>query len=256
MHRQLELWSNSLPCHVDDEVLRGLRFCVEVLAPMGVKAFRTEWEVFGSNVAGSIDWVGRKPDGSLVIVDWKRAKGLCNELTSQYHKKMKAPLQHLDDCAGAKYALQLNCYAYLLENYYGYTVSAMALCCVHEDSSMYTFVPRLDREVAFLMRKRREHVGAQIAVTSYLEEAEPDFPRCALSGDCLHAPLPEAPPYTGRRHKWRSGRTLVDAPGHGARSGAHRRGAVRRLGRGARARRVPQMDQLMPKDGLPEPLPL
>lgn len=47
IHYQLELWSNSLPCHVDNELLNGLKFVGDVLRPLGVRCLATEWEVFG-----------------------------------------------------------------------------------------------------------------------------------------------------------------------------------------------------------------
>ena len=96
---------------------------------------------------------------------------------------MTKPLNHLHDVDGAKYALQLSCYAYLLEKYYGKKVRALALCCVPTEHPINTFVPYLRTEVAYLMRKRREVVAARTRVDF---EAPDDLPRCELTGDILY----------------------------------------------------------------------
>lgn len=188
IHWQLELWSNSLPCHVDAELLHGLRFVGDVLRPMGVRCWATEMEVFGEveQICGSVDWIGYYEDDpdSLIIVDWKRSKKLDTELVSGYRKRMTPPLQHLDDADGCKYALQLGCYAFLLEKYYGKRVRALALCCVHDEHAMYTFVPYLKAEVAFLMRRRCETICARIRVD--MDDADGSLPRCSITGDILH----------------------------------------------------------------------
>ena len=140
IHWQLELWSNSLPCHVDAELLHGLRFVGDVLRPMGIKAWATEKEIFSEaeEVCGSVDWIGMDesdPD-TIVIVDWKRSKKLDAELVSGYNKTMSSPLHHLHDCHGAVYTLQLSVYAEILRRCYGKRIRALALCCVHDEHAM------------------------------------------------------------------------------------------------------------------------
>jgi hypothetical protein len=53
--------------------------------PRGLEPFRTEWLVFKEDIklAGSIDMVYMKPDGTLAIYDWKRAKSM------EYENKFK-----------------------------------------------------------------------------------------------------------------------------------------------------------------------
>lgn len=191
IHHQLELWSNSLPCFVDVELLHGLRFVGEVLRPMGVRCWATEKEVFGEaeEVCGSVDWIGYYGDDdpdSIIIVDWKRSKKLDAELVSCYRRtdSMAPPFEHLQDVDGCKYALQLSCYAYLLEKYYGKKVRALALCCVHPEHAMYTFVPYLREEVAYLMRKRQELAAARVRVD--FEDEDGTLPRCSITGRILY----------------------------------------------------------------------
>ena len=65
-----------------------------------------------------------KPNGHLVLFDWKRSKSLAEKYSNRW-QKMREPLSHLDDCAGVHYRLQLNAYKYILEKYYGVCVDDM-----------------------------------------------------------------------------------------------------------------------------------
>jgi hypothetical protein len=52
----------------------------------------------------------------------------------------------------------LNCYAYLIRKYYGFTVSHMEVICIHEDNGdePYSFVvPPMPAETEFLMASHR-----------------------------------------------------------------------------------------------------
>ena len=61
-------------------------------------------------VAGSIDLVVKYPDGGIGIIDWKRAPKLRKNMWGFRRTDpdtMRAPLDHLDECDGAFYALQV-----------------------------------------------------------------------------------------------------------------------------------------------------
>lgn len=62
-HYQLERWCNSMPCREDKEVLIGIAFIRDVLAPEGVQCYRTEMEIHAKDelVAGSVDLVVSRP---------------------------------------------------------------------------------------------------------------------------------------------------------------------------------------------------
>jgi hypothetical protein len=80
-----------------------------------IDPFRTEWRIAAPDIglAGSVDFVGRLPDGTYAVMDWKRSKELPNKMdnrNNKYGKNAKYPLSHLDDCDGSKYCLQLNMY--------------------------------------------------------------------------------------------------------------------------------------------------
>ena len=71
---------------------------------------------------------------------------------------MSPPLQHLDDCAGNHYRLQLNVYKWILQEYYGYTVGAMRVVCCHPDNEGVAFVddvPDMQNEVCAIMEIQR-----------------------------------------------------------------------------------------------------
>ena len=162
MHLTFELWLNRDPVPMAGPEMA--LFQDFVLTLDGLTAFRTEWEIFGEeeNLAGSIDFVATAEDGSLVLMDWKRSKQLRDKFACQY-RTMRAPLDHLDDCAGEHYRLQLNCYRYLLEKYYGHTVSRMLVVCTHPDNGEAAFVhdvPVLKAETDYLMWWQRQRAAA------------------------------------------------------------------------------------------------
>ena len=104
--------------------------------PLPLMAFRTEWCLFSKehSLAGCIDFVAETADNSLVLFVWKRTK----QLRAKYNDPWRctqAPLGHLPDCAGWHYRLQLNTYKFLLQQYYGRSVSAMYVVCLHPDNA-------------------------------------------------------------------------------------------------------------------------
>jgi len=136
------------------EMTKFHKFREEVLDPAGVTPWRTEWRVCNPSVsvAGSIDFVGKLPDGTYCIVDWKRS-----QLKVHYgKKKMLAPLGHLDGDQKTEYFLQLNIYRSILQTVYGIRVSRMILGVFHPHDAAYVSVevPILDREAEMLL----EHV--------------------------------------------------------------------------------------------------
>ena len=70
----------------------------------------TEWMIYArrEDLAGSIDLVLRDPeDGGLILVDWKRSEKLPRKHEA-LSVRMRAPLDHVPDCHGYHYRLQLN----------------------------------------------------------------------------------------------------------------------------------------------------
>ena len=142
MHAQIECLLNGgcvTSCSL--EVAKFLRF----VADGGIGSacvFRTEWRIYAPNesVAGSIDFVAREPNGSLVLFDWKRARKL-HEKDNSFGKFMKSPVSHVSDAALWHYRLQLNLYKWILERYYSMHVAAMYVVSFHPDDR--TFVDKV-----------------------------------------------------------------------------------------------------------------
>jgi hypothetical protein len=121
----------------------------------GFIPFRTEWLVFDEahKVAGSIDMIYKKPDGTLAIYDWKRTGELKTE--NKFQNGL-GPVAHLPDVNYWHYTLQLNVYRYILQTHYGYTVSELALVVLHPDNSSWRVskLNFMDDEVLGMMATR------------------------------------------------------------------------------------------------------
>ena len=97
-----------------------ISFNEEVIKGDHVEPYRTSWPIAAPdiNIAGTVDFLGRFPDGTYGICLWRRSKTLEDNLLSSYNKLGRFPVEHLDDCEGSKCYLQLNFLKFILENYY------------------------------------------------------------------------------------------------------------------------------------------
>ena len=104
--------------------------------------FRTEWCVFDKDarMAGTIDLLCSRTDGSYEIYDWKRSNRIDPAETNQWSSGING-LEHLTDTAYTHYCLQQNLYRYILEKNYGIKVSRMNLVVLHPDFTTYKVVP-------------------------------------------------------------------------------------------------------------------
>lgn len=127
----------------------------------GFIPYRTEWLVFKEDIklAGSIDMLYLKPDGTLAIYDWKRAKEIKYENSFQ---KMRPPLDNLPDTNYWHYSLQLNIYRRILEELYGVVVSEMALVVLHPNNRSYKVLQlnRMDEAVSAMFEDRAAKLAA------------------------------------------------------------------------------------------------
>jgi len=108
MHYLCEAWLNRAVISEDSAEMR--LFIPFAKSLSGLTAYRTEWTIFGcdENLAGSIDFVAKDDQGLLHLFDWKRSKDLRSKYSCRW-RRMLEPLEHLDDCSGNHYRLQLNC---------------------------------------------------------------------------------------------------------------------------------------------------
>ena len=163
MHYVFEAYLNGhvVPCSPEVEMLQKFLCSLR----NNCKAWRTEWLIFAEEeqIAGSIDFVGRRDDGTFILVDWKRTAGLrATTFCTSFRRMMKQPLQHLQDTKEIHYCLQLNTYRHILEKYYNITVSAMFVVCCHpehRDNPLILPVSRMEKETVDMLRAWRDYEG-------------------------------------------------------------------------------------------------
>ena len=176
-HYQAELCLNGLPFRRSDREMDVLlRFLVDHTAPRGIVAYATEKEIVcaDADVAGSVDAILYEPSRDLYhILDYKRSDKVKRDLRG--YGRMRAPFDHLDDCKGAGYALQLSIYQWILERDYGLRFGDRVLLSLHPDEPFCTAVPYLRAEVDYIMADRTRLVSARRAAV------RPDT-TCALTG--------------------------------------------------------------------------
>ena len=167
MHQQIEYFLKGKP-HREDfkEFQMFLKFHEEQVQKRGLTFYDAEKIVtlpqYG--IAGTVDALFRKPDGSFVMVDWKRSKHL---IIDGYPKKYGigrgiSILSHLDNSSYYHYELQQSFYKYILENEYGMKVSSMILCVLHPDYDRY-YTIKLGE---YRRQEVEEMIVAQLAVSS------------------------------------------------------------------------------------------
>jgi ATP-dependent exoDNAse (exonuclease V) beta subunit len=85
------LLSRQAPSKSVIEMKQLYQFETDVLTRKKIEPFRTEWRIAAPEfmLAGTVDFVGKKPDGSYVLVDWKRSLKLPKNIFSSYGKAAK-----------------------------------------------------------------------------------------------------------------------------------------------------------------------
>lgn len=166
MHQQIEYFLKGKTHEEDSKEFQLFRkFHEEQILKRGLEFYDAEKIVtlpqYG--IAGTVDALFRKPDGSFVMVDWKRSKNL---IIDGYPKKYGighglSILSHLDNSSYYHYELQQSFYKYILENEYGMKVSSMILCVLHPDYDRYYTIKLSDYRV----QEVREMIVALISLS-------------------------------------------------------------------------------------------
>ena len=128
-----------------------------------LKPYRTEWLVYDKELklSGAIDMVYENLDGSLMIYDWKRSKGI--SAVNNFNKFAEVEcISHLPDSNYWHYSLQLNTYKRILERNYGKKVTNLRLVRIHPDCDENTYeiidVPDLTNDIDALFELRRNQL--------------------------------------------------------------------------------------------------
>tara|TARA_R110002073_G_scaffold2911_18_gene18859 strand:- start:1359 stop:2180 length:822 start_codon:yes stop_codon:yes gene_type:complete len=162
MHYDIECYYNDM--EVDNDSIEYTYFQQFLTDFPDLKPYRTEWTVFHEELklAGSIDMVFEKPDGTLLIYDWKRCKEIVK--TNAFGKwGQKECIEHLPDTNYWHYCLQLNTYKAILEENYGKVVEDLYLVCLHPNNKNKNYqrikVVNLQEEVKELFELRRQEIN-------------------------------------------------------------------------------------------------
>mgnify|MGYP003316726154 CR=1 FL=1 len=104
----------------------------------------------GLCLAGQAGELFQDEDGAITILDWKRTKTIRfnNSFTS-----LREPLDHLPDCNGWLYSVQLIVYKFMLETEMGLNVSGMFLGQVHPSLLRARLIelPNMDDELELIV---------------------------------------------------------------------------------------------------------
>jgi ATP-dependent exoDNAse (exonuclease V) beta subunit len=165
MHQQIEYFLKGKPHREDSKEFQlFLKFHNEQVLKRSLAFYDAEKIVtlpqYG--IAGTVDALFRKPDGSFVMVDWKRSKHL---IIDGYPKKYGVGrgisiLSHLDNSSYYHYELQQSFYKYILENEYNMKISSMILCVLHPDYDQYYTIKLANYRV----EEVREMIAAHIVI--------------------------------------------------------------------------------------------
>jgi hypothetical protein len=127
------------------------------MIPWGIE--KRLWDAIAM-LAGSVDYIGRTPDGRYHLKDWKRSGNISSIGKG---RGTSAHTRHLKDCNLMHYYIQLNLYKYLLETYYGITVDSMEIVNFHPNNNGYMVyaVPVLAKVIAGIINDRTAQVKRQ-----------------------------------------------------------------------------------------------
>lgn len=145
MHKKIEHYYLGNDTGDDGEAYAMFRHfaAAEQLFP-----FRTEWRIYLEDygVAGTLDFLEKRPDGTFNIYDWKRSKKLVGAdgtilKHNRFGNKGLHPIGHIDDTPYFHYALQVSIYRFILETRYDITVNGMKLGVFHPENPMAYIIP-------------------------------------------------------------------------------------------------------------------
>jgi len=164
MHKMIENYYNDIKNDEKDceliEYKYFLSFDSEVRQKKGFVPYRTEWSIFDGDLdlAGQLDMLYKKDDGTYALYDWKRVKEI---KTDNSYEKGLGKLKHLPHCNYYHYSLQLNVYKRILEKRYDMKITEMILVVLHPDNDNYKLheVFEMNMEIDYIFGHRHDEIN-------------------------------------------------------------------------------------------------
>lgn len=156
MHKMIENYYNCIDNEKNDENLTEFKHFLNFNSKIKDKfePYRTEWSIFDGELelAGQVDMLYKKQDGTYALYDWKRVKEIKKD--NPFEKGL-GKLSDLDHCNYIHYSLQLNIYKRLLETRYNMKVSEMCLVILHPDNQNYILekVNNMDKHIDIIFNE-------------------------------------------------------------------------------------------------------
>ena len=163
LHKMIENYYNNIKNNQDDEKMKEFQYFLsfnnsikKIFTP-----YRTEWSVFDGSLdlAGQIDMLYKKNDGTYALYDWKRVKEIKKE--NSFEKGI-GNLSNLDHCNYIHYSIQLNIYKRILETRYEIKVSEMCLVILHPENDSYILerVNDMSRHIDIIFSEREKDINS------------------------------------------------------------------------------------------------
>jgi ATP-dependent exoDNAse (exonuclease V) beta subunit len=138
LHKLIENYYNSIENDKSEENLTEFKYFLNFHSTIKnyLEPYRTEWSIFDGQLglAGQVDMIYKKKDGTYCLYDWKRVKEIKRD---NIFEKGIGKLSDLDNCNYNHYSLQLNIYKRLLETRYDIKISEMFLVILHPENKNY-----------------------------------------------------------------------------------------------------------------------
>jgi hypothetical protein len=163
LHKMIENHYNKIKNKKEDEIMKEFQHFLSFNKTIEkkFKPYRTEWSVFDGSLdlAGQIDMLYQKMDGTYALYDWKRVKEIKKE--NSFEKGL-GYLSDLDHCNYIHYSIQLNIYKRILETRYDIKVSEMCLVILHPDNQTYILesVNDMSNYIDIIFSERQKEINS------------------------------------------------------------------------------------------------
>jgi hypothetical protein len=143
LHQAIENFYNQIPNtkEIEDSIQFKHFLAFHETVKDRLTPYRTEWSIFDGEIdlAGQLDMLYKKDDGTFALYDWKCVKEIKKENSYEKGLSVCSPLDH---CNFYHYSLQLHVYKRILETRYSteeqpFRITEMKLVALHPDQPSY-----------------------------------------------------------------------------------------------------------------------